>query len=421
MIRSYFKRGFACRRLAASHLSLILDTFVSDLHRRGHSRNTIHFYLQAVEHFGRWLQGRRITVKAIRKDHARQFLSQHLPRCRCPIPAVRPLATCRAAIGRLMDTWHRHGLVSLPKPKPLRLNATERLLKQFDHPLDEVCGLSPFTRRARQRYARQFLAWRFKRGPLCRRALTAKDLLSFIHQGAPTWTHGGIHDLTVGLRSFLRFLEFSEQLPVSLSHAVPKLAPIPANQPPTVLAPAQLEQFLAYFDRNTPNGRRDFAIAVCLSALGLRASEVAALSLDDLDWRALTMRLRRTKQQRERLLPMPSKVARAIAADLKRGRPPTQTRALFVRHRAPRGEGLKAHHVRSVVRLAFAHCNIGYTGTHVLRHTWATTVHRRGIDLKLLADVLGHRSLDTTSRYAHVNLEELRQAALPWPSGRARA
>ncbi len=87
-----------------------------------------------------------------------------------------------------------------------------------------------------------------------------------------------------------------------------------------------------------------------------------------------------------------------------------------MRHRAPRGEGLRPHHVRSVVRLAFAHCHIDYTGTHVLRHTWATTVHRRGIDLKLLADVLGHRSLNTTSRYAHVNLEELRQAALPWPN-----
>ena len=133
------------------------------------------------------------------------------------------------------------------------------------------------------------------------------------------------------------------------------------------------------------------------------------------------MRLRRTKQQRERLLPMPPKVARAIAAYLKWGRPPSQSRSLFVRHRAPLGEGLKPHHVRSVVRLAFAHCNIGYTGTHVLRHTWATIAHRRGVDLKLLADFLGHRSLDTTSRYAHVNLEELRQAALPWPGGGGRS
>ena len=418
MIKNYFKRAFALRRMANSHLCIILDTFVGDLHRRGHSRNSIQFYVQAAEHFGLWLQRRRIAVNAIRKDHVRQFLSRHLPHCRCPIPAVRTLKTCRAALGRLMDTLHGHGFIPSLKPKSVRLNARDRLLEQFDHHLDAVCGLSTSTRRARQRYASQFLSWRFKRGSLCLRALKAKDLLVFIQECARTWTRGGLHDLTVGLRSFLRFLEFSDQIRIDLSQAVPKLAPIPTNQPPTVLTPEQMEKFLNYFDRKTPNGRRDFAIAMCLSALGLRASEVAGLSLEDLDWRTMTIRLCRTKQQRERLLPMPPKVVQAIAVYLKKGRPSSQSRALFVRHRAPLGEGLKAHHVRSVVRLAFAHCHIAYTGTHVLRHTWATTVHRRGIDLKLLADVLGHRSLNTTSRYAHVNLEELRQVALPWPKQR---
>jgi site-specific recombinase XerD len=246
-------------------------------------------------------------------------------------------------------------------------------------------------------------------------------LLVFVQERARVWTHGAIHDLTVGLRSLLRFLEFTEQIRGSLSVAVPKLAPIPTNQPPTVLTPEQMEGFLMSFDRKTSKGRRDFAIANCLSELGLRAIEVAELNIDDLDWRAMTMRLRRTKQQRERLLPMPLKVARAIAAYLKNGRPRSNSRALFVRHRAPVGEGLKTHHVRSVARLAFARCGVGYTGTHVLRHTWATMVHRRGIDLKVVADVLGHTSLDTTARYAHVNLNELRQAALPWPQGRKRS
>lgn len=421
MIDNYFKRAFACRRMAASHLCIILDTFVGDLHRRGHSRNSIHFYVQAVEHFGRWLQRRRIAINAIQEGHVRQFLYRHLPRCRCPIPAVKSLQTCRAALGRLMVTLNCHGFISSLTPKVIRPNATGRLLEQFDHHLHSLCGLSASTCRARRRYAHQFLSWRFEEGRLGLRALKPKDLLLFMQECARTWTHGGLHDLAVGLRSFLRFLEFSEQIPIALSQAVPKLAPIPTNQPPTVLTPEQMKQFLKYFDRQTSNGRRDYAIAICLSILGLRASEVAGLVIEDLDWRAMTIRLRRTKQQRERVLPMPPRVAKAIAVYLKKGRPPSQSRSVFVRHRAPLGEGLKAHHVRSVVRLAFAHCHIGYTGTHVLRHTWATTVQSRGIDLKLLADVLGHRSLNTTSRYAHVNLEELRQAALPWPKQQRRS
>jgi integrase len=115
------------------------------------------------------------------------------------------------------------------------------------------------------------------------------------------------------------------------------------------------------------------------------------------------------------LVPLPDRIGRAILSYLKRGRPPTRSRALFVHLHAPRGRPLAAHYVRKLVRRAFGHCGIQVRGTHVLRHTWATWAHRRGTSLKLIADVLGHRSLDATTGYAHVNVEELRRVALPWP------
>jgi site-specific recombinase XerD len=149
--------------------------------------------------------------------------------------------------------------------------------------------------------------------------------------------------------------------------------------------------------------------------LALRGQEVVNLTLDDLDWRAMTVRLRQTKQQRERLLPLPDAVAKAIVSYLKHGRPRTPSRALFVHHLAPVGQPLSAQFVRGLVRRAFARCRIKASGSYILRHTWATWAHRRGAGLKLIADVLGHRSLQSTQRYAHVNLEELRQVALPWP------
>ena len=95
--------------------------------------------------------------------------------------------------------------------------------------------------------------------------------------------------------------------------------------------------------------------------------------------------------------------------------PPTDSRALFVHHVPPVGQPLTAQTVRVLVRRAFARCGIPASGSYILRHTWATWAHRRGAGLKLIADLLGHRSLGSTTRYAHVNLEELRQAALPWP------
>jgi site-specific recombinase XerD len=227
-----------------------------------------------------------------------------------------------------------------------------------------------------------------------------------------------MHSLCVNLRSFLRFLEFSQRGREGLASAIPRLQRTAAYSLPKMLEPEEREKFLNSFSRSTPRGRRDYAIALCLSELALRSQEVAGLTLEDVDWRAMTIRLAQTKQRRQRLLPLPGPVAKAILDYLKRGRPRTQSRALFVHHSAPIGRALAAHYVRKLIRRAFARCGIAATGTHVLRHTWATLAHRRGASLKLIADLLGHRSLDATTRYAHVNLEELRQVGLPWPGNK---
>ena len=225
----------------------------------------------------------------------------------------------------------------------------------------------------------------------------------------------GIRALVVSLRSFLRFLEFSGQLRPGLAGLVPQpVAPLPPP-PPKTLEPKQWRKFLNSFPRSTPKGRRDYAIALCLAELALRSQEVVNLTLDDVDWRTMTVRLAQTKQQRQRLLPLSGSVAKALLSYLKHSRPSTESRAFFVHHLPPVGQPLTAQTVRVLVRRAFARCGIPASGSYILRHTWATWAHRRGAGLKLIADLLGHRSLGSTTRYAHVNLEELRQAALPWP------
>ena len=175
------------------------------------------------------------------------------------------------------------------------------------------------------------------------------------------------------------------------------------------------QRFLHSFARANPAGQRDYALALCFAELALRANEVADLTLDDVDWRASTLRLRQTKQRRERILPLPSSVAQALATYLQQGRPVVPHRKLFASHRAPLDRPIRPDAIRSVIRRAFAQCGMKATGPRLLRRSWATEVHRRGIDLKLIADILGHRSLDTTTAYAQVHFEELRQAALPWP------
>ncbi len=372
-------------------------------------------YVQAVEHFGRWLKTKGISISRIRSRHATAFLERHLPVCHCGIPAVRNLRTCRAALARLLDFLRQTQTIPTERAQVRITVATDRLLAEYDRHMAEVGGLAVQTRLARIRYAREFLVWRFQNGPLSFVALRRRDLSNYVSHRSRGLGAGSVGVMIGGIRSFLRFLEFSRKLRQPLSRAVPRSAPIPVNPPIRILREEQKRRLLRSFDRRKPSGFRDFAIGLCLSELGLRASEVAALRIDDLDWRQMTLRLGRTKQQRERVLPLPSEVARAVADYLKHGRPRSRTRALFVRHRAPLGEALKPHHVHGVVRRAFARAGIPPTGTHTLRHTWATQAQRRGVPLKWVADVLGHTSLNTTSRYTHIDLEGLRQAALPWP------
>jgi integrase/recombinase XerD len=182
----------------------------------------------------------------------------------------------------------------------------------------------------------------------------------------------------------------------------------------------QLRAFLKTFKRSTPSGRRNYAMAVCMTDLGLRVGEVAALTLADLDESAGTLHLAAGKSRRDRVLPLPGKVQQAITR-CRHDRPETSDPHLFVRYRVPVGRGVSREVVRGVMRLAYAQvagCE-KWTGTHVLRHTAATRLHRAGADMKRVADILGHLSIDTTAIYTKVDLDRLAEVALPWPTVKA--
>ena len=414
LIRRLFKSALVRRRMAANYLGIILSGFVSDLHARGYVPGGIRLHVLVVEHFGQWLKHRQVPLRRLSMLHVAEFLRSHLPRCRCPRPAPKVQADCRASMRRLVEFLRARALIKEPATKTAPGGPVDRLMAAYDAHLDRVCGLSVETRRRRQLLARQFLRWRFGRQQPQVDRLHAKQVSSFVFSRARRIGPTGIRALVVHLRSFLRFLEFSGRLRPGLSGSVPQPVPPLPPPPPSTLEPKQWRRFLHSFPRTTPQGRRDYAIVLCLARLALRGQEVVNLTLEDLDWRAMTVRLRQTKQQRERLLPLLDAVAKAIVSYLKHGRPPTPSRVLFVHHLAPVGRPLTAPFVRRLVRRAFARCRIQASGSYILRHTWATWAHRRGAGLKLIADVLGHRSLQSTQRYAHVNLEELRQVALPW-------
>jgi site-specific recombinase XerD len=416
MIEQLFKNEVVRRRMAANHLGIILTPFALDLHDRGYALSGIRHHVLVTEHFGQWLQHQHGSLRRLSTLHVQHFLRYHLPRCRCADPASKRRLPCQAALGRLVEFLRGRKRIQefekrTPPPGPV-----DQILATYDRHLNQVCGLSADTRRRRRLLARRFLQWRFGRKPPRLRQLHSKDVAAFVLRRARQLSPSGVRDLAVSLRSFLHFLEFSGSVRPGLAGSVPQpVKPLPP--PPTkILERQQWRKFLNSFPRSNSLGRRDYAIALCLSELALRGAEVVGLTLDDLDWRAMTLRVAQNKQRRQHLLPLPESVAKAILNYLEGGRPPTRSRTLFVHHVAPVGQALTAQLVRKRVRQAFARCGIEASGTHILRHTWATWAHRRGVGLKLIADMLGHRSLGATMRYAHVHVEELRQVALPWPT-----
>ena len=295
------------------------------------------------------------------------------------------------------------------------------LIGAFDKHLRNVCGVSESTRGKYIRYAEEFLRRQCAVGKCADlRVLDAVTLNGCLTPYAGDYRPATLKLVASALRAFLRFLQFRGLAEATLIGAIPTIAHPYQGNLPTALSVVEAKTLLGVFDRSTARGQRDYAMVRCMLGLGLRAKEVAGLTLEDIDWRNAVVRLAHTKGRRSDQLPLAPVVGRAIAAYLRHGRPPTAARELFVRHVQPVGQPLLGPTVSKAVRRAFQRADVhsAQQGSHILRRTLATRLLQRGASIKLIADVLRHRSLDTTRNYTRVDLAALRPVALPWPEVR---
>lgn len=243
--------------------------------------------------------------------------------------------------------------------------------------------------------------------------LDAGDVSRFMTRQCRRLSPRGLEQLATSLRSFFGFALTEGLIAAPLANAVPSAARWSVAGLPRGLTPAEVGALLASCDRATPTGRRDYAILVLLVRLGLRTAEVAALRLDDIDWRAGEI-IVRGKGRTEERLPLPSDVGAAIVAYLQHGRPRRAEREVFLRVHAPIRR-LDPQSVSDRVRVAAQRAGVGSFGAHRLRHTAGTEMLRGGASLTEVAQVLRHRRVATTAIYAKVDHHALRTLAMPWP------
>jgi site-specific recombinase XerD len=296
-------------------------------------------------------------------------------------------------------------------------SAVQEELDRFDIYLEKVCGLASTTRLLRLHYLRKFLTSVFKCGLIDLALLKPRDIEQFVTRHGEGCTRGSIQVICSCLRTYLRFRAFQGDRTEALKAAVPRIPCWRLASLPKALTDQELKQFLAAFDRSTAKGPRNYAMARCLVDLGLRAGEVARLKLENFDWRQGTVRIVGAKGGRADILPLPVETGRAIVQYIRKTRAKCTSGMLFVRHMAPLDRPLTAEIVRWAMRCAYTRAGLSRTwpGSHALRHSFACRLINAGASLKEIADVLRHRSLNTTAIYTKVDLKRLTAVALPWP------
>lgn len=414
MLQQCFRRPSVRARIAENPIGPMLFRFVEYLRARGHRAGVLHQYVFAAEHFGIWLKGRPVNAASVDR-----FIARHLDRCSCPKPAPRYAVVVRVALRRLLEAL---GLdISTREPA----GPCSTILRMYEAHLRNACGLAATTVLYRLRYAREFLDGLHVRRPaeMCNRL--PADVGSYVSRVGARLRASSGQVMASSIRSFLRFLLLHGFIDRDLASAVPSFANWRLASVPAVVAPTDLERLVVAVDPSSPNACRDRAVILCMIDLGLRAADIAALTADGVDLTARVLRLHSPKQRRTIEVPMPVRVRDALVNYLRSARPKCAAPSLFVKSCAPVGGPLKPIGIRGIVVRVATRAGLAdrVRGTHVIRHSVATRLVNAGAPLKEIADLLGHRSIDTTAIYAKVDMGSLSHVALPWPrsvSGEAR-
>jgi site-specific recombinase XerD len=304
------------------------------------------------------------------------------------------------------------------KVSALPLTPAERCTQAYEQHLREARGLARATIINYVPFIRSFLKDRFGGGPVTLSHLCARDVVGFVQHQAPRLHPKRAKLLTSALRSFLQYARYRGKVKLDLAAAVPIVANWSMSSIPRAIGTDAVRQLLASIDRRTAMGRRDYAILLLLSRLGLRSSEVAFLELDEIDWKAGQLSVRGKSGQRSDL-PLPTEVGKAIAAYLRHGRPRCSSRRVFLRTKVPVCGFRGPSGVGSIVRHCLQRAGVEAPthGTHQFRHGLATEMLRQGASLGEIGELLGHHNPQTTKIYTQVDLDALRTLALPWPGG----
>ena len=394
------------RRLYTGPLAVYIDPIASWYDEHGYDRNYTVAALRSVDVFGRWLTRTHRSIGDIDEELIEHYVAKR----------VRKLhASAHAALGRLLIALRDGGAV---RPRAASFGRMEIIEEEFKAYLKQERGLAERTIEHYAEAAHMFLAALLRQGRPDPRQWTAADVLMFIREHARIHRPRYMQALGTGLRAFFRYLRFRGKTELDLASSIPRIARWRLATLPKALSAEQLRRVLAHCDRSSILGRRNYAVLLLLSRLGLRAEEIRCLTLEDVDWRASHLRICGKARVVEQM-PLPREVGEALAAYLSHGRPPSTSRAIFIRAVPPHEQFHNSGAITAIAKKAIKEAapDAPARGAHVFRHTLSTQMLAGGASLRQIGQLLRHRHEDTTRIYAKVDLKRLRSLASPWPGG----
>jgi site-specific recombinase XerD len=406
MLDHLFKAEYALRPMRDGPAGPFLDGLAADLLASGYAMGQAQRLIRGAIHVVEWGRHAGLSLSAFDEKTVDRF-ARHLTRCRCD-RGRRDKGHVQVRAARvLLDHLRRCGITAAQTEES---DGLPPLVKEFASWARVHRGLMESTIRLYVRYVSRFVEVcgedpaRYAVGPI----------RTFVMKEGEIGTGERGKRAAGAVRMLLRFLTVHRRCSPDLIGAVPTIRTWRLATLPRYLSEDAVEKMIATADRDTRLGRRDRAVLLLLARLGLRAGDVASLSLDDVDW--MRARLRVTgKGRRETWLPLPQDVGDAMLAYLRQRRT-CAGEVMFLREIAPHGV-LGPHGVRSIVIKAIKHAGIQppSKGAHILRHSFATVMLRKGAPLELISRVLRHRDVQTTAIYAKVDVNMLRELAQPWP------
>lgn len=375
--------------------------FVAFLRTRGYAAATIRMHEQRLDYFlkrvGR--SGRRM----IDLDYGELFtLLRRMP------PGAKALSR------GFIRVWTRfRNPPRREKVRPWQPWVDEYLDFRANHQ-----AISRYSLAKESRAVRKYLTWQFGLKPCDWSKVRVQDIWRYGDESSRDYKATVANQRLGYLRAFLRFMHLRNQCPLTFANAVSFRATFGFEaRTPQILSDDQRTAFLASFDRSHTEGARDYAMALCMIDLGLRVGEVVLLKLADVDWDQSCLTVPGIKSHGPRTVPLVPRVRDALHDYAYRCRPATASDRLFVRHPRFRGAPLDVAAASHAMRCAYRRCGFPVTwcGAHRLRHTFASRLYAAGAPVKEIADLLGHRDLDSTHHYTRVDFEGLRQLAQPWP------